>query len=286
MVVAGSLARHEFTAGSDLDYLLVDTGCEDVSPEARTATIRAIEEVIARLGYPPPSRTGHFGDVVRLKALRHIGAGDDTPSLTRRMSLLLESAEVGGSGKRDRCVADVIDHYLQEAPGKDRQPPRFLLNDIVRYWRTLCVDYEGKHRAANDEKWALRNAKLRTSRKMLFAGGLFPVLECMDKPFDEMKDFLIGRFAMTPTERVAVAAATTDEREPAARALGAYGRWLELINDPDSREDLESLAFDERDESVAHQAVKEIGRDFHGGLRDLLFRSERYRKIAEDYLVF
>ena len=43
------------------------------------------------------------------------------------------------------------------------QPPRFLLNDVVRYWRTICVDFEGKDaRAGGDRKWALRNAKLRT----------------------------------------------------------------------------------------------------------------------------
>lgn len=288
MVVSGSLARREFTMGSDLDYMLVDTTHgRTASDERWTKALEAVDEVVVGLGYPPPSRTGAFGGFVRLAELRHVGGeSDGNEPLTRRMSLLLESAEVGASGLRDRCVADVIDHYLQEAPGKDRQPPRFLLNDIVRYWRTMCVDYEGKLRRATDEKWALRNAKLRTSRKMLFAGGLFPVLECKDKQFDEMKDFLIERFAMTPAERVAAAATSRDDREAATRALAAYGRWLELINDADRRKDLETLAFDEREESETHQAVKGIGRDFHGGLRDLLFRSDRYRAVAEDYLVF
>lgn len=101
-----------------------------------------------------------------------------------------------------------------------------------------------------------------------------------------MKDFLIERFAMTPAERVAAAATTGPNREAAAQALAAYGRWLELIHDPDRRRDLERLAFDERAESETHQAVKEIGQAFHGGLRDLLFRSDRYRTAAEQYLVF
>jgi hypothetical protein len=41
----------------------------------------------------------------------------------------------------------------------------------------ICVDFAGKEREGRD-KWGLRNAKLRASRKVLFAGGLIPVLEC------------------------------------------------------------------------------------------------------------
>lgn len=173
MVVSGSLARHEFTAGSDLDCMLVGIRDELVMPSKELEeALDAIDDAVVALGYRRPSRGGPFGGFVQLAKLRHVGGeSDGNEPLTRRMSLLLESAEVGASGLRDRCVADVIDHYLQEAPDKNRRPPRFLLNDIVRYWRTMCVDYEGKLRRASDEKWALRNAKLRTSRKMLFAGG-------------------------------------------------------------------------------------------------------------------
>jgi hypothetical protein len=38
---------------------------------------------------------------------------------------------------------EVLDRYLDESV-KAYRPPRFFLNDIVRYWWTMCVDFAGK----------------------------------------------------------------------------------------------------------------------------------------------
>jgi predicted nucleotidyltransferase len=121
----------------------------------------------------------------------------------RRMLTLLESVALSG-GARDECWQAIFDRYLGWGV-KDHSPPRFLLNDVIRYWRTICVDFEGKHRTSGgeDPKWVMRNAKLRTSRKMLFAGGLLPVLFCRLRELDEIRGFLAQQLTARPLDRVA-----------------------------------------------------------------------------------
>jgi hypothetical protein len=84
------------------------------------------------------------------------------------MLFILESVAVCGADVHLRARTSLISGYL-DANVKDYRPPRFLLNDLVRYWRTIAVDFESKMRARKGEGWGLRNAKLRLSRKTLFA---------------------------------------------------------------------------------------------------------------------
>ena len=74
---------------------------------------------------------------------RGIGLDADTnTNFTRRMLLLLESRELHG---RRAALGDRADpRPLPYESHTRRRPPRFLLNDVVRYWRTICVDFEGK----------------------------------------------------------------------------------------------------------------------------------------------
>jgi hypothetical protein len=68
---------------------------------------------------------------------------------------MLESVAICGDSVHGDARRALIAGYL-EANVKDHRPSRFLLNDLVRYWRTIAVDFESKMRARKGEGWGLR----------------------------------------------------------------------------------------------------------------------------------
>jgi hypothetical protein len=204
------------------------------------------------------------------------------------MLLLLESVPATGP-ETHRAVRDrVIDRYL-ERHHKDYRPPRFLLNDIIRYWRTICVDFEGK--IAEDvrdgvtvDKFVMRNAKLRTSRKFLYASGLLPALLCHHLEAEHMPTFLRTQLDAMPTDRVARAFLHLGQTDAGLRTLAVYNAWIRLMSDDASRDALARLDEVTRYESPIFAEVRRIGDLIDRGLTALLFESS-LATIAPRYVV-
>jgi len=191
IVVFGSWARDELTEGSDDDWAVL-VGRRFASYEPDVVAAMGLGQAHLGADAKKPGTQEVFGVPFDIDGLvENIGLdADSNRNLTRRMLLLLESRAVAGT-IHGECRQRVLDRYLQFGI-KNNRPPRFLLNDLVRYWRTICVDFEGKHaqNGETDSKWVTRNAKLRTSRKLLFAGGLLPILLCHLLTAEEMDGFL------------------------------------------------------------------------------------------------
>jgi predicted nucleotidyltransferase len=149
IVVAGSLARGEFTAGSDIDWSLLIDGMAD--PKHYPATSE-IDRVIAQFAGKRVGAEGTFGSMVFSHDLIHdIGGEDDTNrNTTRRLLLLLESVPIGRDDAYRRVVKHILSRYLLEDRGfwmgSEFRVPRFLQNDFARYWRTMTVDFAYKLR--------------------------------------------------------------------------------------------------------------------------------------------
>jgi hypothetical protein len=281
VVLMGSWGRGEVTSESDDDFMILFEGPRR---EGARPTIDAVAEL---LGGSAPGSEEIFGKQVWLEDLRgKIGRDADTnTNLTRRMLFVLESVAVCGDVTHVRALLRLLSGYL-EANVKDFRPPRFFLNDLIRYWRTIAVDFESKMRDRTGEGWGLRNAKLRLSRKALFAGGLLPVLECYRYTSAEMGAYLVERMSVSPLDRIADVFVDHRAVDAGVRSMTAYDQFLGILNEGDKRRQLTQLGADEAAESPLFAGVAQLGREFEGGLLALLFDDPELRRRMREYIVF
>lgn len=280
VVLMGSWGRAEVTPHSDNDFVILD---DTNPPQDLTDFQQRVESIL----HQSPSDKGPFASPVRcIPLIEEIGLQEDSNHhLTRRMLFLLESVPLLGDELYHSLSDRLLGRYLDQSV-KDNRPPRFLLNDVVRYWRTICVDFAGKERRDRD-KWGLRNAKLRTSRKMLFAAGLLPVLRCAGLSTEAMSEFLREQLSLPPTDRVADAFLAHDMIDPGARTLIAYDQFIGLMQDSAARDALEALQREGKDDSKEFRRAREIGAEVQGGLLALLFESAGdLPELVREYVIF
>ena len=278
LCLMGSWGRREVVDGSDDDWLLlVEDETVGITRTAEIAKALAVE----------PGVEGVFGKAASTRNLiERIGLdSDDNRNLTRRILLLLESQPLTGQAVYDRVREELIGGYVNEWVG-DRTVPRFFLNDIVRYWRTICVDYAGKERERGGSGWGLRNAKLRNSRKVLFASGLLPLLLCESLPRAEMGRFLVEQFSAPATDRLAYAFLVAGAADSGARALGAYDQFLGIIGNEACRAELKGLRREDAKRSATFMDARRAGEQLQDALLALLFETPRFTQVARAYSVF
>ncbi|HTB50494.1 MAG TPA: hypothetical protein VK701_05905 [Solirubrobacteraceae bacterium] len=279
IVLMGSWGRSEVTSGSDDDYMVLVTG--NMRDEVRPAKVD-IEAILDRA----PGKQGIFGEPVWSRELiEKIGLDQDSnANLSRRMLFLLESIDATNPEFADTARDQLLERYLDESV-KHYRPPRFLLNDVIRYWRTMCVDFAGKE-YEGPEKWGLRNVKLRTARKVLFAGGLLPVLECAQLTAEEMPNYLREQLGTPPVDRIAVAFLRHGAADPGGRALGAYDDFLGVLDDERKREELNTLTRAEASSSAVFAEAARLGEELEQGLLALLFETDTLPKLVREFGIF
>ena len=101
---------------------------------------------------------------------------DVSNTFTARMLMLLESKPLFGDEVYWEAVEKVLSSYWQDyADHKADFVPAFLANDVLRMWRTFCVNYEARTAREPQEKKAkrkLKNYKLKHARLLTCYSGL------------------------------------------------------------------------------------------------------------------
>jgi len=289
IIVFGSFARGEYTRGSDIDWTLLVDGRAD---DAHFRQALAITEALDRAKYQPPSPFGVFDNVSFSHQLLHlIGGHDDTNrNTTQRILLLLESIAIGRAEAHERVVDLILHRYVADDRGllfSKRLPavPRFLLNDIIRYWRTITVDFVNKQRTKGG--WALRNIKLRMSRKLLFASGMLACfsLELFGKgerwrgeggvdPARVVR-YLRERLRLSPLEQMCEALLRPSiTPESALKVIGSYDDFMGILIDEDKRKHLSNVPLGALGEDPLFKEATSLTYAFQEGLDQLFFESD------------
>jgi|RhiMetdeSRZDD1v2_1073273.scaffolds.fasta_scaffold119518_3 Nucleotidyltransferase domain len=305
VVAFGSVGRDEWTSGSDLDWTLLVDGTAD---PAHLMIAQEIESKLQLAKFREPSRNGVFGSMAFSHDIIHkIGGENDTNrNTTQRILLLLESTVVAERPDAyNRVIRGVFNRYLEEDTsfpdqgGKQYRVPRFLLNDIVRFWRTMAVDFASKQRERGGKGWGLRNAKLRMSRKLIFVSGLLMCFSCSlsfphedtqripDTAVHPLVDHLVSFAKQTPLEILAEALLSYEEMsETALKIFNAYDQFLAMLDEKDSREELDALTAQNAAASDTFQKMRAISHEFQDGLTRLFFENAKLAPLTRKYGVF
>jgi hypothetical protein len=315
LVCFGSLARQEWTSGSDVDWTLLIDG--QATPD-HGKLAREISSAISAIEFrgnslKPPGPEGIFGNMAFSHDIIHLigGQADTNKNTTQRVLLLLEATTIRHMGYStsvgpfERVAKGVLYRYLHgdtnfaSVGDSGSRIPRFLLNDIVRYWRTMCVDFAYKEWQQGGEKWALRNIKLRLSRKLLFVAGLLTVFSCFKNPalaigdgdvwqqMSLLQGHLMSFVHSTPANILAFTLHELALDEGAAQILDPYESFLAKLDDQDLRKYLALLPAQTIYQDATFLEIRELSHKFQKAIDSVFFaRDTELFEFTAKYGVF
>jgi predicted nucleotidyltransferase len=266
IVTTGSFARRDASAMSDLDYILVNhnTLPDNECLEAH----RVIAALLSDLGITPPSAGGSFAASVTIPELTtNIGGKKDTnDALTWRMLILLECDYLLGPDSLITCRSQMIERYVNDHI-KDKNIIRFFLNDLIRYHKTIGVDFEFKT-SEDGKSWGTRNIKLQFSRKLLYFSGVLIAAESANKSPEEKRELAEQMFLMTPRQRIKHVCG-----ESADPVFLLYDKFLGRMCDPEFREIANRAGIDRSTHDAKFKEAKVEGHEFSRALYSLLHQT-------------
>jgi hypothetical protein len=238
VIAAGSLGRLEAHATSDFDGIVL--AAADGPPKVPAAVF----ETIAALGLRPPKADGIYRDTVTLAALcspRDRGSLEEPPArFGKRMQLLLDARAVWGEAAFLGAQREVLDWYAGDYLAVETEAQwTLLLNDWSRYLHAYAGWQQHKRSHTDDDSWYLRQAKLRSSRVLTFAGLLFLLGDSSTRGLRKV-DWVHAQLALTPVERVGLVMTAYDEAG-FRQVLADYECIHRLLSAPEVRDALVAL---------------------------------------------
>jgi hypothetical protein len=241
LAAAGSLGRLEAGPDSDIDCLLVLGDHAVLAAVEQDALVGRLMAIFAAQGLKLPKAAGIFRTPITpavLCAPAALGSLDEAPEVFgKRMQVLLDARPLYAPEAFRALRGAILDWYGTGFVARgERAQWTYLVNDLVRYLHSYAAWQQYKFDRGADDGWYLRQAKLRGSRMVTFA-GLLCLLGAASVRRDDRRAWLEAALDLTPLERIALVMGPDD---PAAFAtlLAAYDRTHALLADPDVRKAL------------------------------------------------
>jgi predicted nucleotidyltransferase len=273
----GSFGRCEASPHSDLDLFIVGKKDGDPGREGKEGSILKrldeicikadLIEVTRELGFPEFSGDGryltHYSVHEFTKAL---GTSEDdvTNTFTARLLLLLESCPLLESTVYRDVTEEVVAAYWRDYQDhKADFMPAFLANDILRLWRTFCVNYEARTERVPDiekAKGKLKNYKLKHSRLLTCYSALLYLLAVYGSQGTVGPSDAMGMIGLTPTERLEwllTRADLTHAHGAISKLLDQYEVFLKTTNA--SEDDLVKRFLDKETSKAYLSAAYKFG---------------------------
>ncbi len=250
----GSYGRCEASAHSDLDLFILGKNNGKKGRDGKEGSLlKRLNEICVKadlieatrqLGIREFSGDGRYLVHYSVDELtKTLGTSEDdvTNTFTARLLLLLESRPLLEEMVYKEVTEEVIAAYWRDYEDhKANFMPAFLANDILRLWRTFCVNYEARTERVPEEEKAkgkLKNYKLKHSRLLTCYSAVLYLLAVFRQQKSVHPSDALSMIGLTPTQRLewlrdqpwlAEARGTVD------RLLGQYEQFLETTNNPES----------------------------------------------------
>jgi hypothetical protein len=305
VIIGGSLARREVTHGADCDYLVLVTGTPDHSVIPKF--MRWMELLRDKFALMPPGSQRIFADAATSSELMaRIGLdADSNVNTTRRLLALIESDWLFDQEARKLIVRRLLERYCADyCPDSDFwvqhtvRIPHFLLNDVIRFWRTMAVDFGAKQWSALRPDWGLRYAKLLTTRKVLFAGTLSTIFRTQaalegitdnGERYASLLDYLEEEFSVPPLERLMRSydrVVDSESKESLVQILASYDEFIDILERPGVRSIFQYGDKDDPDTARYRDAAQEGAAQIHERLNQLFFDDPLFQDLTRHYGLF
>lgn len=232
LYITGSAARGEMSEHSDLDLFVIRLEGETRRLDDAPLTT-AITRALRRMKKPDPSKDGQFVQPQLARELvKQIGTDRDDfyNHFTARMLLLLESKPLYADGTYDGLIKMVLDRYWTNAATHTNDHiPYLLVNDIIRYWRILLLNYEAKVGSEDLDSGSRRLAsyKLRFSRCLTCFSGLMYLMARYRQDPNLVCDVGVDMVQLSPLDRLQqIAALEPDVAERIDLLQSLYSKFL------------------------------------------------------------